>query len=95
MRMKVPKSPYLEGFILKIVISEQFLRMNISIGCACRIEPKDFFCTKKDTHFTGQPLFSQILKLVDKSNIVRISKNGNHERYTKRLDGNHSTERIY
>ena len=53
MRMKVPKSPYLEGFILKIVISEQFLRMNISIGCACRIEPKDFFYTKKDTHFTG------------------------------------------
>lgn len=41
----------------------------------------------KDTHFIGQPLFSQILKLVDKSNIVRISKNGNHERYTKKLDG--------
>ena len=41
----------------------------------------------KDTHFIGQPLFSQILKLVDKSNIVRISKNGNHERYTRRLDG--------
>ena len=45
--MKVPKSPYLEGFILKILISEQFLRMNISIGCACRIEPKDFFALKK------------------------------------------------
>ena len=28
--MKVPKSPYLEEFILKITISEQFLRMSTS-----------------------------------------------------------------
>ncbi|MFI3316812.1 MAG: IS4 family transposase, partial [Rikenellaceae bacterium] len=35
----------------------------------------------------GQPLYSQILKLVDKAKIIKISRNGNHDRYVKRLDG--------
>ena len=41
----------------------------------------------KSTHFIGQPLFSQLLKLVDKSEVVKLSKKGGYERYTKRLDG--------
>ncbi|MFI3317490.1 MAG: DUF4372 domain-containing protein, partial [Rikenellaceae bacterium] len=41
----------------------------------------------KYTNFIGQPLYSQILKLVDKAKIVKISRNGNHDRYIKRLDG--------
>ena len=41
----------------------------------------------KDTHFIGQPLFSQLLKLVDKSEVVKLSKKGGYDRYTKRLDG--------
>jgi len=41
----------------------------------------------KDIHFTGQPLYAQLLKLVDKSTIVQLSKSGGHERYVKKLDG--------
>ncbi len=41
----------------------------------------------KSTHFIGQPLFSQLLKLVDKSEVVNLSKKGGYDRYTKRLDG--------
>ena len=41
----------------------------------------------KSTHFIGQPLFSQLLKLVDKSEVVKLSKKGGYDRYTKRLDG--------
>lgn len=41
----------------------------------------------KDTNFIGQPLFLQILNLVDRSKISNISKKGNHDRYIKKLDG--------
>ena len=41
----------------------------------------------KDNHFSGQPLYSQILKFVDKSKIIEMSHAGGHERYVKKLDG--------
>ncbi|MGL4248399.1 MAG: IS4 family transposase [Lactococcus garvieae] len=41
----------------------------------------------KNTHFTGQPLYSQLLSLVNKDKIANISRNGNHDRYVKKLDG--------
>ena len=41
----------------------------------------------KDTHFTGQPLLAQILKLVDKTKIKELSTLGGHDRYVKKLDG--------
>ncbi len=41
----------------------------------------------KNKHFIGQPLFSQLLKLADKSEVKKLSKQGGHERYTKKLDG--------
>ncbi len=41
----------------------------------------------KDTHFIGQPLFSQLLKLINKAEIVKLSQTGGHDHYTKRLDG--------
>ncbi len=42
----------------------------------------------KDSHFTGQPVYSQVLKLLDKEKILRISRNTNgSESYVKRFDG--------
>mgnify|MGYP000075465847 FL=1 len=40
----------------------------------------------KSTHFLGQPLYSQVIKLLDKSQILQISRNNGGERYTKRFD---------
>ena len=34
----------------------------------------------------GQPLYSQLIKLLDKSQILQISRNNGGERYTKRFD---------
>lgn len=41
----------------------------------------------KSTHFSGQPLYSQVIKLLDKSKILRISREKGGERYIKRFDG--------
>lgn len=41
----------------------------------------------KSTHFSGQPLYSQILKLLDKSKVLRLSRENGGERYVKRFDG--------
>lgn len=35
------------------------------------------------THFSGQPLHSQVIKLLDKSKILRIIREKNGERYIK------------
>ena len=40
----------------------------------------------KSTHFIGQPLFSQIIKLIGRENIRRISHEYGGERYVKRFD---------
>lgn len=40
----------------------------------------------KSTHFLGQPLYSQLIKLLDKSQILQISRTNGGERYTKRFD---------
>lgn len=41
----------------------------------------------KNTHFTGQPIYTQLLNLVDKQAIVNLSDTGGHNRYVKKLDG--------
>ena len=42
----------------------------------------------KDSHFTGQPVYSQVLKLLDKEKILQISRNTQgSEFYVKRFDG--------
>lgn len=42
----------------------------------------------KDSHFTGQPVYSLVLKLLDKEKILQISrKTQGSEAYVKRLDG--------
>ena len=41
----------------------------------------------KSTHFIGQPMYNQALKLLDKSKILRISREKGGERYTKRFNG--------
>lgn len=40
----------------------------------------------KSTHFSGQPLYSQVIRLLDKSKILKISREKGGERYTKRFD---------
>ena len=42
----------------------------------------------KDSHFTGQPVYSQVLKLLDKEKILQICHNTEgSEAYVKRFDG--------
>ena len=42
----------------------------------------------KDSHFTGQPVYSQVLKLFDKEKILQIScETKGSEAYVKRFDG--------
>ena len=41
----------------------------------------------KSSHFSGQPLYSQVIKLHDKSKILQISRENGGERYTKRFNG--------
>ncbi len=40
----------------------------------------------KSTHFTGQPLYGQVIKLLDRSKILQISRENDGERHTKRFD---------
>lgn len=40
----------------------------------------------KSKHFIGQPLYSQVVKLLDKSKILQISQDLGGERYTKRFN---------
>ena len=41
----------------------------------------------KSSHFIGQPMYGQVIKLLDKSKILRISREKGGERYTKRFNG--------
>lgn len=41
----------------------------------------------KNTHFTGQPIFNQLLNLTDKQGIRTLSRTGGFDRYVKKLDG--------
>lgn len=41
----------------------------------------------KNSYFTGQPIYAQILKLMDKSKITSMSRKYGHDRYVKKLDG--------
>lgn len=41
----------------------------------------------KDTHFIGQPVYVQLLNLVDRKKIKDLSLRGGHDRYVKKLDG--------
>lgn len=41
----------------------------------------------KNTHFIGQPVYVQLLNLVDREKIRKISLRGGHDRYVKKLDG--------
>lgn len=40
----------------------------------------------KSSHFSGQPLYGQVIKLLDKSKILQVSREMHGERYTKRFD---------
>jgi hypothetical protein len=40
----------------------------------------------KSTHFIGQPLYSQVIKLLDKAKVLQISREYGGERYIKRFD---------
>ena len=40
----------------------------------------------KGTHFLGQPMYGQLISLLDKSKILKISRERGGERYVKRFD---------
>ena len=42
----------------------------------------------KSTHFTGQPVYTQVINLLDKAKIKQLSRQTiGSEKYVKRLDG--------
>ena len=41
---------------------------------------------RKNSHFNGQPLYGQVIKLLDKSKILQFSREKGGERYTKRFN---------
>lgn len=41
---------------------------------------------RKNSHFSGQPLYGQVIKLLDKSKILQFSREKGGERYTKRFN---------
>lgn len=41
----------------------------------------------KSSHFSGQPLYSQVIKLLDKSKILQFSRENGGESYVKRFNG--------
>ena len=41
---------------------------------------------RKNNHFNGQPLYSQVIKSLDKSKILDFSRENGGERYTKRFN---------
>lgn len=41
----------------------------------------------KGTHFIGQPLYGQLINLLDKSKILGFSRDEGGERYVKHFDG--------
>jgi hypothetical protein len=41
----------------------------------------------KSTHFTGQPIYTQLLSLLDKQAVKALSKSGGYDHYVKKLDG--------
>ncbi|MDY3103803.1 DUF4372 domain-containing protein [Prevotella sp. SGI.027] len=40
----------------------------------------------KGTHFSGQPMYGQLINLLDKEEILKFSSERNGERYVKRFD---------
>lgn len=40
----------------------------------------------KGSHFSGQPFYGQVIKLLDKSKILHFSQENGGERYTKRFN---------
>ncbi|MDD7405248.1 MAG: DUF4372 domain-containing protein, partial [Bacteroidales bacterium] len=40
----------------------------------------------KSNHFSGQPLYSQVIKLLNKTKILCFSRENGGERYTKRFN---------
>ncbi|MCR5434267.1 MAG: DUF4372 domain-containing protein, partial [Bacteroidaceae bacterium] len=40
----------------------------------------------KDTHFIGQPVYGQLLNLLNRQKIVRFSRENGGERYIKHFD---------
>ena len=62
--------------------------MDFSLFCyfaCCKINTSNM---SKSTYFTGQPVYSQVIKLLDKAKIQQISHETlGSERYVKRLTG--------
>ena len=55
-------------------------------GLFC-VHHKPLITMGKSTHFFGHPMYNQLLKLLDKSEILKISRENGGERYTKRFNG--------
>ena len=50
----------------------------------------------KGTHFSGQPLYGQLLDLLDKNEILKLSRQNKGERYVKSFDAyQHLTVMLY
>ena len=50
------------------------------------VSPKKNITMSKGTHFIGQPLFGQLISLLDKSKILKFSREKDGERYVKHFN---------
>jgi len=48
--------------------------------------PQNMITMNKGTHFLGQPMYGQLISLLDKAQILRISQENGGERYVKHFD---------
>lgn len=51
------------------------------------VSPKISITMSKNSHFFGQPVFGQLIKSLDKTKILDLSRNHGGERYVKSFDG--------
>ena len=50
------------------------------------VDAKKTITMSKGTHFSGQPMFGQLIDLLDKDDILKFSRQNNGERYVKHFD---------
>ena len=60
--------------------------MDLDLFCYLCFYHKTIVTMNKGTHFIGQPMYGQLINLLDKSKILRFSRENGGERYVKHFD---------
>ena len=60
--------------------------MELDLFCYLLFLLQNYNNMNKCTHFIGQPMYSQLISLLNKSKILKISREKGGERYVKHFD---------